>query len=223
MRIKLFPTLCCSSLLLLAICPAGVDAMPVLMNSSLTGPVATGTVPPDWFLWQKTPDTVDATGPFNNTGVNWTLSPNGGTFVRAGGSDFPNSEAFAQNVTGLTIGATYQVTFHQTNLGFENPTSGAWNGEDGFWELVVDGLSSDTSTTLSKQAVATNPIVWTGGTMSFVAPNTTAELAFVSRAVGTSGLAAYMGIDGIRIQPIPEPTAIVLLCFSLAALAAKRR
>ncbi len=35
--------------------------------------------------------------------------------------------------------------------------------------------------TLSKQNVATDPIVWTADTMSFVAPTPTEELALVSR------------------------------------------
>lgn len=199
----------------------------VIANPSLTGPVASGTAPIDWFAWQNTPDTVDAGGPFNNTGVPWTLSPDGGTFVRGGGSSlFPSSEAIGQNITGFTIGDTYQVFFFQTNLGFEHPPTGNWLGEDGYWELVVNGTPTDTSTVLTKPTVATDPIVWSTDTMTFVAPSTTVELAFVSRS--SAALAAYMGIDGIHFVPVspsvPEPsTALLAMGASLGLLAISRR
>ena len=183
----------------------------VIANSSLTGPPTVSVAPPSWFEWQKTPDTVDASGPFNNTGVPWVLSPDGGTFVRAGGSTFVNSEAIGQVVSGFTPGASYNVTFFQTNLGFEHPSTGAWNGEDGYWELVIDGVSSDTASVLTKPTTSTDPIVWSSDSMSFIAPGATVEIALVSRSVLASGLAAYMGIDNVQVHGsvIPEPSSLV--------------
>jgi hypothetical protein len=198
-------------------------AQPTITNGDLTGPVAISSAPPSWFNWQKTPDTADALGPFNNTPTAWTLSPNGGTFVRAGGSTFTNSEAIAQNVSGFTIGNTYVIDFFQTNLGFEHPSSGAWIGESGFWEFVVDGSVSDASTILSKQTLNTDPIVWFGDSFSFVATATTQELAFVSRTVSAGGLAAYMGIDGISIRAIPAPGTAALSALLLGASCRRRR
>ena len=195
-----------------------------ILNGDLAGPVGAGIVPPDWFPWQKTPDTCDALGPFNNTITPWTASPNGHTFVRAGGSDFANSEAIAQNVTGFTPGAPYVLEFFLTNLGFENASSGAWGGQDGYWELYLDGTLAGSSVTLSRQATAADPIVWSSDTIGFVAPAANFELALVSRTAGASGLAAYMGIDGVGVRLVPAPGALAALAGAgLGAFARRRR
>ncbi|MEO1128238.1 MAG: hypothetical protein AAFX05_00855 [Planctomycetota bacterium] len=212
------------SLTLVAAASAATIAAPAwaqsFTNGDLTGPYTVGSAPPSWFNWQKTPDTCDATGPFNNTPTLWTLSPNGGTFVRAGGSDFPNSEAFAQNVSGFSVGQPYEVTFHLTNLGFEHPVFGDWNGEDGYWQLVVDGAVVGDSITLAKQTNAADAIVWTTDSINFVATSPTLEIAFVSRS--TALLAAYMGIDGIRLTQVPAPGACATLGLAGAALVRRR-
>jgi len=187
------------------------SALGMITNGDLTGPVGAGLVPPGWFPWQKTPDTCDASGPFNYTGTPWAASPNGHTFVRAGGSDFANSEAIGQNVTGFTAGATYDLEFFQTNLGFQHPVSGAWNGENGYWELYVDGVLAGSSTVLSKPATPSDSIVWSADAITFVAPAPSFEIALVSRTVTPGGLAAYMGIDGVDVELIPAPGAAGLL------------
>ncbi|MEM8835811.1 MAG: hypothetical protein AAGD00_08325 [Planctomycetota bacterium] len=194
-----------------------------IANGDLTGPVVAGNAPPSWFNWQKTPDTCDASGPFNNTTTPWTLSPNGGTFVRAGGSDFANSEGFAQNVSGFTIGDTYQLDFHLTNLGFQNLASGAWNGQDGYWQLVANGAVVGDSITLSKQSLPTDPIVWFTDSISFVATASAIELALVSRSLDPTGPASYMGIDGIRVSRVPAPGALAIAAMSGLAIARRRR
>ena len=201
--------------------PAAV-AVPVILNGDLTGPIATGNAPPDWFNWQKTPDTCDALGPFNNTPNPWALSPNGGTFVRAGGSDFPGqSEAIAQNVTGFTPGIAYELSFYQANLGFEHPTSGDWNGTDGFWQVLVDGVLVGSSATLTKPAANVDPIAWVLDSVTFIAPAANFELALVSYSASPSGLAAYMGIDGVGVHEVPAPGAALVL--AMGGVMARRR
>jgi len=213
---------CCATFVVASFFADSANAQTIL-NGSLEGPVTVGNAPPNWFNWQKTPDTVDALGPFNNTGTPWTLSPDGGTFVRAGGSDFANSEAFAQVVTGFTIGQSYTLNIFQTNLGFEHPTSGAWIGEVGNWEFAIDGSVVDATSLLTKQALPTDATVWSADSLSFVATATTHELAFISRSVDPLGLAAYMGIDGLRFQPVPSPSALPALALGGLAMMRRRR
>ncbi len=194
-----------------------------IVNGDLDGPVSTGSAAPGWFNWQKTPDTCDANGPFNNTPNPWALSPNGGTFVRTAGVSGVNSEAFAQNVTDFVPGVLYDLSFYQTNLGFEHPVSGAWNGTDGYYDVLIDGVLADSTPVLTKPAVNTDPISWSFTTVSFVAPSAAFELALVGQSASTSGLAAYMGIDGIsvRVASIPAPGAFCI--FVLAGITSRRR
>lgn len=182
----------------------------VVLNEDLTGPVGAGNIPTDWFAWSGSADTCDATGPFNSTGNPWVLSPNGGTFVRGGSTGTGVNEAIAQNLTGFTGGQSYTIEFWHTNLGFQQP-GGSWVGADGFWRFYADGTAFGDSVTLTKQALADDDIVWTFGTLNFVAPADDFELAIASQFAGGPGTAAYMGIDGVRIRPIPAPASLSLL------------
>lgn len=188
----------------------GALAVPVITNGDLTGPVAISDVPPGWFTWQQTPDTADALGPFNNTPTPWTASPNGGTFVRAGGVSYAGgSEAIGQNVAGFTPGVSYTIDFFQANLGFKNTTLGTWNGSDGFWELMIDGVLAGASSPLTKPATDADPIVWFADSITFLAPAASLEIALVSKSGEV--LAAYMGIDGVQIREVPTPGVLCLL------------
>lgn len=210
-----------TSIAIALLASSAASAQPDFANGDLTGTVSSSVVPAPWFLWQKTPDTCDPFGPFNNTPTPWTLSPNGGTFVRTGGDSGVNSEALAQNLTGFTPGQLYTIEFSQTNLGFEHPSTGDWLGMDGFYDVLVDGVVVGSSSVLSKPAINTDAISWSAASVSFSAPAADLEIAFrVESALGT-GLAAYMGIDGVRMRPVPAPAGAVLL--GVVGLVAMRR
>lgn len=195
----------------------------VIANGSLTGPTGTILVPPSWSIWQATPDTVDASGPLNFTGTPWTLSPDGGTFVHAVGGTFPNSEGFAQTVSGFTAGQTYQIDFFQTNLGAFDPASAFWMGSDGMWQLVVDGAPTDLGTVISKQATESDPVVWSADSFTFTATAATHELAFLARSDFPGGPPSFMGIDGIRLTLVPAPGALAVVGIGVIAAGRRRR
>jgi len=204
-----------------ALAAAGnASAVPTIINGELEGAIASASVPPGWFIWQGSPDTVGPSGPFNNTPTLWTTSPNGGTFVRAGGSELPYSEALAQNVTGFTTGVAYQLDMFVTNLGFEHPTSGDWIGQDGYWAVYIDGVFMGATTPISKPLLNTDAITWSLDSVTFVAPSSAFELALVP--LSSAGiLGAYMGVDGVSVREVPTPGPAALL--GLAGLGALRR
>lgn len=200
----------------------GATSAQVVLNEDLTGPVGAGDIPPDWFAWSGSADTCDTAGPFNYTTNPWVLSPNGGTFVRGGATGTGVNEAIAQDLTGFTAGQAYTIEFWHTNLGFQQPGSGgAWTGADGFWRFYADGTVFGDATTLTKQSLATDDIVWSFGSLSFVAPADDFELAIAAQWASGTDTAAYMGIDGVRIRPIPTPASGALL--AAAGLVASRR
>ncbi len=196
-------------------------ARQTILNGDMTGPTGTATAPPSWFLMQNTPDTVDSLGPIHFTPNPWVLSPNGGTFVRGGGSDLIQSEAIAQNVTGFTPGATYLLEFFMTNLGHQHPTSGAWIGEAGYWSVYADGVLAGTTAFISKPVLNTDLNVWVGESVTFVAPAANFELGLMPRSGGA--LAAYMGIDGISVRAVPAPGAVAIFCAGALAGGVRRR
>lgn len=200
---------------------AGAAHAQVFVNGSLTDTPSVSTPPAGWSAWSGTADTVDASGPFNYTPTPWTLSPDGGTFVRTGRGPSV-SEGISQIVSGFVVGAVYQVDFFTTNLGFQDPASGSWNGGDGYYDFFVDGVLTDTSTVIGKQALASDPIVWTAESVTFVATSGTLELAFAANWAIPGGPAAYMGIDGFRLSQVPAPGVLATLG-GLALIGRRRR
>jgi hypothetical protein len=178
---------------------ATAEAAPVLVNGSLDGPVGPDTAATGWTIANSTPDIVNESGPFNKTDVPWTLSPDGGTFVRGNGhhSDPGQfSEAFEQEVSGFSVGESYTLEFFQTNLGFLDFDE--WLNRDGHWGLFIDGNLVGQSTTISGPPTSDTPITWVSDGISFTATNATHTIRLQSFTDDESGI-AYMGIDGLEL------------------------
>lgn len=190
---------------------SGAAADPVLLNGDMNGVVGMVQSPTDWMIAQSTPDVVNATGPFNNTINPWTLSPNGGTFARMNGVGNEQSEGISQNVSGFEVGEVFEFSFYATNLGFQNAANGSWNGFAGFFEFYADGLLVATSDAISKEASASDPIVWLEQSVQFEV--TASEFLLEIRAETTAGEfdIAYMGLDGVSTRIVPAPGAISAL------------
>ncbi len=187
------------------------SAEPVILNGDMDGNVGIGFAPADWMVAQATPDVVDAFGPFNNTGVPWTDSPNGGTFARMNGVGNFQSEGISQNVTGFVTGETYELSFFAANLGFRVNSTGAWGGFDGYFEFYADGQLVATSDALSKQAASTDPIQWVQQTVQFEASSNEFLLEIRAETVGAELQISYMGLDGVDVSVVPAPSSVVAL------------
>lgn len=200
---------------------SGAAAEPVILNGGMDGNAGVGLSPANWMVAQATPDVVDSNGPFNNTGNPWDLSPDGGTFARMNGVGNIQSEGISQNVTGFTAGESYEISFYAVNLGFMVASTGSWQGFDGYFEFYADGNLLATSDALSKQASASDPIVWTQQSVQFEA--TASDFLLEIRAETTAGVfdIAYMGIDGVGASLVPAPGALSAL--TMLGLAATRR
>lgn len=200
---------------------SGASAGVVIDNGDMNGSIGTNTAPIGWMVAQATPDVVGASGPFNNTGVPWTESPNGGTFARMNGVGNFQSEGISQNVSGFTAGETYELSFFATNLGFRTASTGSWSGFDGYFEFYADGNLVATSDALSKQDSATDPIEWTAQSVMFEATSSEFLLEIRAETVGGELQIAYMGIDGVNAAIVPAPGALSAL--AMLGFAASRR
>jgi hypothetical protein len=187
-----------------------------LTNGDFDGPAAEASAP---FGWNRkaTPDVANQTGPFNNTGAPWALSPNGGTFVRGIGTGNAYQESISQKISGLTIGTTYKLSFYQTNLGFKQAISGEWRNQEGYWGFALDNKLIGISDAVKGPNLPTESNTWIFGSILFTATNVS-QLLTIEAFSTLPGRLAYMGIDGIDLSAIPVPAAFWLFGSSLIGL-----
>lgn len=194
----------------------GVSAAPVLVNGSLTGPLAMNSMPSGWSQY-LTPDTMDET---HNLGTDWlpftatpSASPDGGTWAGLVTALVPADyiESFSQTVGGFTIGASYTLRWYHANFGYEYGFS--YSSANAI-EVLADGVSVGAG---SVRAVGSG---WVEESISFVAADADIDLTF--RPLDTT-VFSYQSIDGIRLTQVqaivvPEPGSLPLFAGAGAAL-----
>jgi len=176
-------------------------AFPAIDNGSMDGTPGAGVPPAGWSYSNEPTNICDASGPFNNTGVDWTLSPDGGTFARINAPGDPQyHEGLVQTVDGFEPGIAYSFDFYITNLGFYFAAADEWRDRPGFIVLYVDDVLVGQSSIVTAPATKTDPIQWSADGISFVASNVSHTLRFESRTADAGGATAYIGADGVALS-----------------------
>ncbi len=142
-------------------------------------------------------------------------SPDGGNYVAADGAY--SVGPISQTISGLTVGSQYAVSFYWAGAqqyGFTSPTQEQWNVS----------LGSDTQSTAIVNNVNHGFTGWMGQTFTYTATSTSEVLSFL--AYGTpSGVPPFALLDGVTMNAVPEPSAMVLMGIGAAGfgIAALRR
>jgi hypothetical protein len=119
-------------------------------------------------------------------------------------ANFGTYGAVTQSVTGLTVGASYVLTF---DLGYGG-NSTLFGGP-----VTVRATAGNSSGIFTSGSGTPNPAVWDGETFNFTAASATEALTITGLST-TGGF--YIGIDNADLElatvaPVPEPGTIVLL------------
>ena len=198
-------------------CIASANAVPVVVNGSLTGPIDNAGLPPGWSAISPSPDTMDEN---NNVGLNQNTfqatpspSPDGGTWVGMAADGVSLFESFGQTVSGFDIGTTYDVSWFHANFGHGFGFDG-----DNSIELLIDGAAMGGGPLLG---LSTS---WVVETVSFTATSTSHQIGFRLQ----DSTKSYHSIDGIRLAesstaPVPLPAGLGLFCMALATLRIRSR
>jgi len=147
---------------------------------------------------------------------NVTTSPSGGNFMALDG-DVGIHGAFSQNITGLTAGTGYNLTFTWAATQLRNRT-GATTEQ---LAVTFGGVTKNT-TILSEPSGGFSG--WQTVSFYYVPTTTSSILSFLSN--GTPGGEPPVALlDGVTLTAVPEPATWALLVsgFALVGFAARRR
>jgi len=180
------------------------------------------------FLFQPgEADTVGATGSYGNlklwgpgTGVANGLpatSPQGGNFVAADPQFITDS--IRQDITGLTVGATYDLSFYWAaaqQAGFDGETTAGWNVS----------LGSELHTTGAAANANHGFVPWSLQHMTFTATSANETLSFLAIGGPSGSQPPFALLDGVSLTGgVPEPAAwaLMILGFGFVGAAVRRR
>ncbi len=161
-----------------------------------------------------TPDLTGLTGPDSFHGIHG--NPHSGKSFVSGAYSNTHHEGLQQQVSGLTVGTSYTISFYQTNVKQSNAplldTSGSWAV---YLDTYLIGM---TEPSISQLPASSNALVWDQRFVYFTATSNTHLFKFmpadddsIRSPQGLDG-ALRMGIDLIELNfttNIPSQTASV--------------
>jgi len=168
-----------------------------------------------------TPGAADTTGDhdvrFNDTFQLWgpgaggggvanglpATSPDGGNYIALDAAPTYRGSGISQTLTGLTAGQKYTVTFYWAAAqqhGFDGATT----------EGVQVTFGSQTQSTTTINLPSHGFSGWMTAALQFTADGATDTLNFLATG-GPDGLPPFVLLDGVSVQPAPEPATLALM------------
>ena len=199
----------------------------MITNSNLPGWVtqAVGSDPTagDWSVIYRSAEETRTTGAvsgYQNQVVKlWqnpqiTASPDGGSFLAVDADPLYNSK-ISQNITGLVVGQTYNLSFWYAGAQFTTRTGATTE----WWDVTLGDTTQRTAILSNASEGFTG---WQKATMSFVATSSSELLTFL--AGGTpAGQPPVALLDGISLTAaVPEPATSASMLLGVLVLGALR-
>ena len=149
-----------------------------------------------------------------DTGSNLAVSPDGGNVLAAW--SIGAGDAISQNLTGLTVGTTYALTFSEADA---NRGATSYSGTMS-WLASIDGTNLPTASNASIAiASGASATPWKTVTTSFVATASSEVLKFLAQSSVAVAPEPIMLLDGVSVTAaVPEPGTSALMLAGLVAV-----
>ncbi len=196
-------------------------------NTSATGWYMLGGGGYTFLFATGTADTTGSSGSYgflslwgsNNGGADAiSASPSGSGYFIAEDGDFQTA-SIAQDISGLTIGKTYTVSFNYAYA----QQSGFYGATTQDWGVTLGDSAAQYTPTLTNPS--TGFTGWFSDSMKFTADATSETLAFA--AYGSAPVPPFALLDGVNVtaSAAPEPAswAMMLMGFGGLGFAARKR
>jgi hypothetical protein len=179
--------------------------------------------PPGSYTFLFAPGTADTTGANGEYGgvAIWgpgngvanglpATSPAGGYYIAQDGAF--QQGAISQTLNGLTTGASYEVSFWWAAAQQEGFTGSTFNQ----WQV---SFGSQTQSTPVANIPSQGFSGWMRQSFTFTADNTSDVLSFLANGGPGAGLPPFALLDGVSVNPVPEPVMIAPLAAMVIGLA----
>jgi hypothetical protein len=153
-------------------------------------------------------------GPFPHS------SPDHGNFIEADAAPSYRGVIY-QNIGGLTVGHVYAVSFYQAagqQTGFTGPTTEQWIVGFGA-TLAASQANTQASSLFSLPQGGVG--AWQAQTMNFTATAVSEVLSFLANGT-PDGEPPIAFLDGVTVNPVPEPGALALMGVGLLGVSLAR-
>ena len=149
-------------------------------------------------------------------------SPAGGNFF-ADALNPTYAVTISQTISGLTVGAQYNLQFYQAGFTLTNAAAAPTISEQ--WKVTFGGGTATSALMSVSSTIGAN---WTLQSMTFIATAASQALSFVTQlgapAATVSQFAALGGVSLNKVTTsVPEPASLALLGVGIAGVAASRR
>lgn len=150
----------------------------------------------------------------NTTALHGSINGASGYFIAADG-DPTYSRSIQQEITGLTVGQNYILSFDWAagqQLGYGGDSTSQWN--------VSLGNSAFTTPTVTNPSESFTG--WFNQSFEYTATSSTATLSFLA-AGAPSGVPPFALLDNVSVSAVPVPMAFPLLLSGLVGLGFMRK
>ncbi|MBV8123781.1 MAG: PEP-CTERM sorting domain-containing protein [Burkholderiaceae bacterium] len=122
------------------------------------------------------------------------------------------NDVISQNISGLTVGKSYTVSFYEAA---DNRSTSTYTPGSMYWNVSLGSSSANSTAIATPGASAASG--WTQVSLNFVASSATEALTFAAKSTSAVAPEPLLLLDGVSLaQAVPEPSTSAMMLAGVA-------